>query len=673
MMGLELGEEWAYVKAIDPKVRQKQTFRAAAQFFQASARQNPIILALDDLHWADEASLSLIEHLLSITDKAPLMLALVFRPRTDKLCWQLRDRAAANYPHRFNEIALTPLSLVMSAELLEKLLPGAAFQPEQHRDILDKTAGNPFYLEEVVRSLRESGAVEKVSEKPVQWHVTDKITAIKVPGSLQAAIAARIDRLTEDSRQALQMASVIGRQFRLTLFKNLAETEEEVNYWLAQLERGGLVKPEQITDDLLYNFPDTLVQEVAYESLLTQNRQEIHRRIGEILENHLIHEAQETGQEVEPILLRNCELLAHHFGRSDDQERALKYLEMAARRARDQYANQTAIENYLQIARIKKAQGDKAGQASALYLAGVIAYEVGTYDLARKNLHDAILLQQEIGDTKNEGWSVMYAGMVALKQANYTAAAENHSRAMQLAQERQDKFQEGIHLTNLARVTMRLGDYDLAVDQFQKSLEMKKSLNDSTGVGFALFYSGLIYIHRSQFSEASTALDGAFEAWNPVPKNERLMCYYHFGAGLLALAQEEYPAAQEHLEKALELSSKLELRAENIENLSALSQSKLGMGDAEAALAASNQAIKLLATQKDVEEVQMIYLNHYRVLKANNDAQADKYLQTAYDTMLERASRLEDQTQRSIYLEQVKINQEIMSARGLPDATDKSA
>jgi tetratricopeptide (TPR) repeat protein len=195
---------------------------------------------------------------------------------------------------------------------------------------------------------------------------------------------------------------------------------------------------------------------------------------------------------------------------------------------------------------------------------------------------------------------------------------------------------------------------------------MKKSLNDSTGVGFALFYCGLIYIYRGLFTEASFAMDGAFEAWSTVPKNERLMCYYHFGAGLLAQAQGEHRVAQEALEKALELSGKLELRAENIENLSALSQAKLGMGDPEAALAASNQAINLLATQKDVEEVQMVYLNHYRVLKANNDAQADKYLQTAYDTMLERASRLEDETQRRTYLEQVKVNQDIMTARRLP-------
>ena len=690
MMGLDLGEEWAYVKAIDPKVRQKQTFRAAAQFFQAIAKERPLLVALDDLHWADEASLALIEHLLATTDKAPLSFLLIFRPRTDKLCWQLRDRAAANYPHRFQEIELEPLNPAMSAELLEKLLPGAIFQTEQRQDILGKAAGNPFYLEEVVRSLRESGAVERVGdsvtpdsahpEQPIQWRVTDKISEIKVPSNLHAAIASRIDRLTEDSRQALQMASVIGRQFRLTLFQNLAQAEEEVDFWLSQLERGGLIKPEGVggdllSDDLLYNFPDTLVQEVAYDSLLVQNRQDLHRRIGEILEKYFTSEAQANGQELEPILLRNCELLAHHFGNSNDHERALKYLEMSAKRARDQNASQTAIETYTHISQIKKSRNDLAGQSNALYSAGTIAYEIGSYDLARKLLSESVKILQEIGDTKSEGWSVLYLGMIELKQANYAESSRYHSRALQLSQARQDTLQEGIHLTNLGRVSMRLGQYDLALEQFQKSLEMKKSMNDATGVGFALFYQGMIYIYRNMLDEAEAALQGAYEAWGAVSasapakdnfflsKNERQISYYYHGAGLLALARRQYKAAEEYLNKALELCNKLELRIEIIENLSALGLARLGQNDNEAALAASNQAIKLLAIHKDVEEAQQIYLNHYQVLKDQNPSLAAESLQRAYETMIERANRLEDEQQRRIYLEQVRVNQDIMAVR----------
>lgn len=659
MMGLELGEEWSWVKTTDPKVRQKQIFRTAAQFFIAAAKEQPFILALDDLHWADEASLSLIAHLFSVTDKAPIIFCMAFRPRTDKQCWKLHEQAVTNYHHRYLKIDLEPLSGEMSAALLQDLLPGAIFTKEIHADILAKAAGNPFYLEEVVRSLRESSAVERIPEDPSQWRITDKIGAIKVPGTLQAAIASRIDRLTEDTRQALQMASVLGRQFRLFLFENLAKAEEEVNSWLSQLERDGLLRPQRSEDDLLYNFPDALVQEVAYDSLLANNRQELHRRAGEILENNFIRVAQETGQDIEQALLRNCEPLAFHFGKSSDQDRALKYSEMAVKRARDQYANQTAIDYYKQIAKIHKDRSNPAAQSSALYNAGVIAYEIGDYDLARKMLQESADLQHTIGDTNNEAWSILYVGMVELKQANYPQALARHGHAMQLAQERADKKQEGIHLTNLARVHLRMGQYDLTLEELQKSLEMKKSQNDYPGVGFALYYRSLVYIYRSLYTEAEAALQGAFEAWGTVNKNERLMSFYHYGAGLLALEQKQFANAQEHLEKSLELCNKIEMRGEAIDVLSALSLVKLGQSDLDAALAASSQAIKQLAAQKDVEEVQQIYLNHARVLAARNDPSANEYLQKARETMMERAGRLENDEQRRIYLEQAKVNQDI--------------
>ena len=669
MMGLDLGEEWAWVRSLDPKVRQKQTFRTATQFFTAAARERPIVIAMDDLHWADEASLALLENLLAATDKAALMFCLVFRARRDKLCWQLRDRAAADYAHRYTEINLEPLSWEQSIELLGQLLPGAQFQAETQREILDKTAGNPFYLEEVVRSLRESGAVERIPETPDRWRVTERISAIKVPGTLHAAIVARIDRLTEDTRQALQAAAVIGRQFRLGLFSNLTRAEEEINFWLSQLERGGLVRPSELSDDPLYNFPDALVQEVAYESLLVQNRQQLHRRVADTLEEHYAHEAEETGQNLDQLLSLNCELLAYHFSRSDSQEKAIKYLEMAAKKSRDSYANETAIQFYQQLLEIRRKTGDRAGEAGALSNMGVIAYEIGAFDRSRPWLEEAAAIQAASGDQKSQGWSVMYVGMVELKQANYANATRCHTQAMELAHNREDKFQEGIHLTNLARVSMRLGQYDLALDQFQQSLDMKKAMVDINGVGFALFYRGLIYTYQGHYDDAEASLQGAFQAWSQVAKNERVMSYYNYGAGLLALGRQQYGQACEYLQKATDLSTKLELRAETIDNLSAFSQARLGQGDTDAALELSSQAIRLLAAQKDVEEIQQIYLDHARVLAARNDPQAAEYLQRAYDTMIERAHRLEDPEQQRIYLEQVRVNQEISAGLNAPAAT----
>lgn len=651
MMALDLGQEWAWVKELDPKVRQKQTFWAASEFLTAAARKNRIVIALDDLHWADEATLALTEQLLEVTNQAPLLFCLVFRARRDKHCWKLRETAAREHPHRYNELPLQPLDRETSAQLLNKLLPGARFRSETQDEILDKSAGNPFYLEEVVRSLIESGAVVPATDQEGSWRVIpDKIAEITVPDTLHAAIVARIDRLTEDARQALQTAAVIGRQFRLELLRNLSQAEAEIDLWMAQLERGGMVRPAEISQDPIYAFPDALVQEVAYDSLLVQSRQGLHRRIGETLEGFFADDPEQ-----------GCELLAFHFSRSDDPSRAIEYLEMAAKKARNEYANETAIQYYERLLDIRRELGDIVGQSSSLYSMGVIAYEIGDYERARSWLGESAALQKDQGDTANESWSVMYLGMVDLKQADYAQAVGYHQRAMKLAQRREDTFQEGIHLTNLARVTMRLGQYELALEQFEKSLEMKRQMNDVVGVGFTLFYQGLIYIYLDRHAEAQTALQGAIEAWEEIPKNERVVSYYHYGAGLLAFVQGQLQEAEEHLSKAIDLSTRLVLKAETIENLSALSQVKLALGEHEAAAEYSNKAILLLSEQKDVEEVQQIYLNHYRVLSALNDLSAGEYLQEAQDTMVKRANRIEDDEQRRIYLEGVKVNQEIQA------------
>jgi tetratricopeptide (TPR) repeat protein len=652
MMGLELGAEWEWVKKEDPKVRQKQILWAASRFFEQAAKEKPIVLALDDLHWADEASLILFEHLLRLSDQAPLMFCLLFRALRDKGCWHLRDRASSDFPHRFFEVELQPLKLDESATLLTKLLPGAEFKPEVRDEILNKAAGNPFYLEEVVNNLLENQAVVPDEAQPGCMKVTDKIAEITVPASLHAAIVARIDRLTEDARLALQIASVIGRQFQMELLRDLSQAQQEIGLWVAQLERGGLIRPSDIELlDPTYTFPESMVQEVAYDSVLVQNRQQLHQRIGELLE-----------QVYAENLDAYCELLAFHFSNSADEDHALKYLGMAAKKAEGQYANATAIQNYEKILKIQRARADKAGQASTLYTMGVKAYEIGDYDQSADWLDESARLLVELQNPASEGWSVMYLGMIALKRARYTDALFRHNHALDLARARGDKFQEGIHLTNLARVLLRMGQYDRAMTVFNQSLVLKRANNDLPGQGFVHFYMGLIHIYLGHLDEAEKSLNESVAMWQQVPKNDRGMAYCYQGLGLLALSQQDFAKAEGHLRQAVNICEKLVLKAEAIENYSHLSQALLGLGQKQAALEASSRAVKLLEAQKDVEEVQQITFNHYHVLKALGDTAADNFLQRSYEIMLAQAALIDEQCDRQEFMEKMLVNQQLTAA-----------
>ncbi|MFN2227361.1 MAG: ATP-binding protein, partial [Anaerolineae bacterium] len=253
LLDLPLQGEWQrWVAELEPQVRQKQTFWAARQFFAALAHERPLVIALDDLHWADEASLALIEDLLSVTDQAPLMFCLVFRQRRDKGCWRLNDTAASKYPHRYTRVALEPLTDACSRQLLQELVPGAAFQPEVEREILSKTTGNPFYLEEVVRALIAQGVLVRDPDSAEQWSVASTVDEITVPDTLQGAVLARIDRLTEDARQALEIAAVIGRRFQRQVLAGLVEAEATLETWLAQLERSDLIRQAELDPQPVY-------------------------------------------------------------------------------------------------------------------------------------------------------------------------------------------------------------------------------------------------------------------------------------------------------------------------------------------------------------------------------------------------------------------------------------
>jgi predicted ATPase/class 3 adenylate cyclase len=732
LLDLPLKDDWArWVQELDPRVRQKQTFWAAREFFAAAARKRPIVIALDDLHWADEASLALVEDLLAVTDHAPLMLALVFRPRRDKGCWRLRDKAAASFPHRFTEVELQPLDEAHSQQLLARLLPGAEFTSAAEQEILDKAAGNPFYIEEVVRSLLESGAVVPDMEQPGRWQVTARIEQITVPDTLQSAIVARIDRLTEDARQALQMAAVIGRRFQVELLRNLAQAEAQLDSWLAQLERSGLIRPTGLAAEPAYAFPDALVQEVAYESLRVQRRQQFHKQIGEALENVFAGRIEE-----------GCELLAYHFGRSDDPERGMQYLEMAGRKAQAEFANETALRHYSDLLErlgeteetwarradvlarrqqilgllgrqearqvdleamralaeahndaarrsdalngladlyqwtgryaeaeaaarealaIKTGLGDQAGQAAALHQLGVLDYYRGNYEQARPVLEQAAALRQAIQDAEGETWSVMYLYMIHLVQGSYVQAAELNGRALQVSEARQDWFQRGIHLTNAARISLRLGEYEAALKQFQESLEMKARVGDRTGQGFALFGIGLAQVYLGRYDQAEAAFQESLTLRRQI-NDERGIGYCLHGLGLAALGRGRFAQAEDLFQQAYEVRSRLGLKAETIADLSYIGQARLGLGNLDAALRASTQAMVLLAEQKSVEEVQQIYLNHYRVLAAQGDPTAGDYWQKAHAAMMEQAQRLPEGEKRQAFLEKVQANQEITAA-----------
>jgi predicted ATPase len=298
------------------------------------ATRNPALLVMDDLHWADQASIDLLMHLFGLVEEVPVVLLCAFRPERQSPAWQVKLRAETYFPHRYTEIQLEPLTVDQSERLVSALLDIEALPAGVGDLILRKAEGNPYFVEEVVRSLVDQEAVQP-TEGGLRWNPDADVRDISIPDTLQALLMARMDRLDRETRSTLQLASVIGRSFYHRVLRAISDSTIELDRHLVSLERVELVREAVRTPELEYIFKHELARDAAYNSILHRRRRQLHRRVGEAMEQ-IFHDR----------LDENAHRLAQHFAAAGDAERALRYHLMAAEAAAALSANVEAAGHY---------------------------------------------------------------------------------------------------------------------------------------------------------------------------------------------------------------------------------------------------------------------------------------------------------------------------------------
>ena len=217
LLSLELdGESLKQVQALDPLVLQNKYLEALTRLLEGLAARQPLALVLDDIHWADPASVELLSHLLPLTEKAAILLCMLTRPDEETAGWRLLSEARKR--EGLVELTLVPLTSADSRQLVSNLLEIEAL-PDLVRDvILKKAEGNPFFVEEVIRMLIDTGGIVA---KDGHWQAGKSIETVEIPDNLQSLLLARIDRLPEESKRTLRVAAVIGRQFSVNVLEQV--------------------------------------------------------------------------------------------------------------------------------------------------------------------------------------------------------------------------------------------------------------------------------------------------------------------------------------------------------------------------------------------------------------------------------------------------------------------
>jgi class 3 adenylate cyclase len=333
MMGLKLTDDHAErVRGIEGEALEKLILKSLRELLMKASERRPIVLAFDDLHWADLTTIGFLESLFRLAETHRLFFLNIFRPDHPQTGDRIARRVRERHPARGCEIRLGPLDRDQSGALLENLLNIKGLPAALRERIIHKTEGNPFFIEEVVRSFIDEGAVVAGEGG---FRVTEKIETTVIPETIQEILMSRIDRLDENTRSLLKVASVIGRNFFYKILANVGRSIEDIDARLDFLKDIELIIDRRRLEELEYLFKHALVQEVTYGSILLKKRKELHGRVAAAIESIFAERLPEF-----------YGMLAYHYGCAEDLEKAETYLVKAGEEALKAAASTEAISYY---------------------------------------------------------------------------------------------------------------------------------------------------------------------------------------------------------------------------------------------------------------------------------------------------------------------------------------
>lgn len=493
ILGIEPGgSEGLVVADLPAPALQRRVFRAVVDYFEACTRVSPGLLVFEDLHWADSISLALLEEILSATDRSMLGLITLMRPYRDDASWSFHESAQRSHSHRYESISLEPLGDKACRQMLVGLL-GAGDLPEVLEDaVLEKADGNPFFVEEIVRALIESGTLVKRGEA---WSLEQRADGISIPSSVSGLLTARLDRLDGTSKLVAQLASVIGREFVFDELSALVGDMGSTDSAVADLMRRELVVERRRVPEREYAFRHALIQEAAYSTILLKNRRSLHAQVAE----HLI-----SGQADEP------QEIARHLLESKQEERAVPFLIEAGDRAARSMSLADAIRLYDQALTFA-GEGTDPELVSRAHNGMGAAYSL-IPDLTKASASYQRLL--DYGRERSEP-SMQIAALnrlgatSAFLGGDYDAATAYLEDARRLAEEVGDEMGLAEYHMNSCMIATTRGDMDEAAAHDAETVRLGESLGAAGVHAGGLVQRALSLLHGARFEEGRRALEQA--------------------------------------------------------------------------------------------------------------------------------------------------------------------
>jgi class 3 adenylate cyclase/tetratricopeptide (TPR) repeat protein len=504
IVGLPLAaEEQIAMRNLEPDRVKQLIALALREWILLEANTKPLILILDDFHWADDLSRDMLQSAANLIDEAPVLLCVMTRPQSN-LPLKIEPTPAGAPQSKNLLVELKPLSAEDSRALLGHLVHLADLPEHVIDTILVRSEGNPFYIEEFVRVLIEKDVLRL---RDNLWRVASAIDlqTLDIPTSLRGLMMTRVDRLPRELQDVLRSASVLGLQFPARLLEELERRLHGTTNVLPMVERLidiGLLEERPDTDEQFYAFTHILTQETIYNSLLHGQRPSVHRTVAESIEMLYADD-----------LPNQSEVLSLHYDRARVRDKAMYYTALAGERARERFANHEAIEYYGRALQLSQhLSGFEAARWQAAVGLGQVQQLIGGYEEAIA-FYQAALEEWVEAPPIERARTLLRLGQVWDKRGNLQEA-EQWLRQGLAEIDRAENASPEVRaqiFSELGWVVLRRGDLPSAQNWFQQGLALVEHTQHYGVLASILNRLGAIYYNRSEWTQAAEVVQQALE------------------------------------------------------------------------------------------------------------------------------------------------------------------
>jgi class 3 adenylate cyclase/tetratricopeptide (TPR) repeat protein/ribosomal protein L40E len=507
---------------LDHGQKKMRIFEGMRDVLVGASHEKPLVMAVEDLHWIDKTSEEFLGYFIDWIANNRILMILLYRPE------YTHQWGSKSY---YSKIGADQLSAKISGELVQVILENGAVVTELKELILDRASGNPLYVEELTQNLLENGTIQK---KNHEYVLASKPSDIRVPDTIQGIIATRIDRVEDNLKRIMQIASVIGREFAFRILQTIMGMREELKSELLNLQGLEFISEKRLFPELEYIFKHALTQEVAYSSLLQKRKKEIHKKIGAAIEALYPDRIEDY-----------YELLAYHYGRGDNKDKAFEYLDLANRKVANLNAMEDAMVYFDDAMKIldtlpeTKTNQERRiillkNQVIVFQLLGkfpeyydlLMRFEPTAIDLENQSLlgayfarighcewwfgelnkgiqteKKALSLCKDTGNLEDAGYAYMLLQWCYYHKADFGQVLSLKKEALQLLEQ---QFNLRWYVWTQCAVTFaywKLGCWNKSIEEGKKALDAAEEFGDNSLVSFAAMALSVPYSQKGELNQ----------------------------------------------------------------------------------------------------------------------------------------------------------------------------